>query len=296
MKNTACASVARNLLRHIGYETGPVTVIADDGFYEIASCICGLHIESKLILLSSYSADNCGGALRAITVKPAILLATPETYAAYRLFLHLDFSRGEPKIPGIESKILIFPTDSIVRIFSVDPECHTAEKNRLLSVLLADSKYRITTPLGTDLVFRARTWLPLDFEVCTAPLEDSVSGEIVIDGALFFKKTDSKLRFIIERGKLTKMTAFDQAGEADLREYIAMTKNDMEDPVNCQLAEIGIGFCGGAEITDCFMEAEAVKGTCHFCFGNNICYGGNNASEFHGASVLIKDPNFELIG
>ena len=64
------------------------------------------------------------------------------------------------------------------------------------------------------------------------------------------------------------------------------------DPANTQLAEIGIGFCGGAQITDCFMEAEAAAGTCHFCFGNNVCYSGENQSGFHGASVLIRSPVF----
>jgi hypothetical protein len=41
------------------------------------------------------------------------------------------------------------------------------------------------------------------------------------------------------------------------------------------------------------MESEMVFGTCHFCFGNNDCYGGKNKSDFHGASVLIKEPHFE---
>ncbi|MBR3824341.1 MAG: hypothetical protein IKJ39_03990 [Lachnospiraceae bacterium] len=51
-------------------------------------------------------------------------------------------------------------------------------------------------------------------------------------------------------------------------------------------------FFSAATISDCFMEAEAAINTCHFCFGNNVCYGGKNASEFHGNSVLIRNPKF----
>ena len=295
MKTEQHAFIAENIVRHFGYESKPITIIADNKFCEIALSICAFHNDSKMILWSSYNTNNCGDIFREIDTEYAIILAEPETYIAYRLFLNLDFSQGEPRIPNINSKVLIFPLDSVVRIFSINPERDHTEKNKILSELQGDSKYRITTSLGTDLIFRARNWIPLDFEVCTAPIEDSICGEIVVDGSLFFKKVRSKLHFFIEHGKLIKITASDQVGEADRAEYIAMTEKDMKESANCQLAEIGIGFCHGAEITDCFMEAEAVKGTCHFCFGNNVCYDGNNASEFHGASILIQNPQFEII-
>ena len=295
MKTEPHASIAENIVRHFGYEAKPITIIADDKFCEIASSICEFHHDSKMISLSSYNTDSCGDVFHEIDTKCAIVLVEPETYIAYHLFMNLDFSQGEPQIPNIDSKVLVFPLDSVVRIFSMAPEHDRTEKNRILSRLQGYSKYRITTSLGTDLTFRARSWIPLDFEVCTAPIEDSICGEIVVDGALFFKKIRSKLHFFIEQGKLIKITASDQIGEADRAEYIAMTEKDMKESANCQLAEIGIGFCHGAEITDCFMEAETVKGTCHFCFGNNVCYGGNNASEFHGASILIRNPRFEII-
>ena len=99
----------------------------------------------------------------------------------------------------------------------------------------------------------------------------------------------------IDHGNVVNIEAYDERSEALAKEYKAMISRTIEDPVNLQLAEIGIGFCHGAEISDCFMEAETVAGTCHFCFGNNICYGGNNASEFHGNSVLIKNPQFTLM-
>lgn len=295
METEKIDAIAKNIIRRLGYETTPLTVIADDRFREIASAICAFHHDSKLIDLSSYNVVDCGQAFRTIDTKCAVVMVEPGTYSAYRLFQNLDFNGGEPRIPNVDSKVLVFPLDSIERIFSADPENDYAEKNRLLSELQDDLKYRITTSLGTDLTFRARKWIPLDFEVCTAPIEDSICGEIVVDGALFFKKIESKLRFVIEHGKLVEVTVYDQMGKADREEYIAMTERDMKEPVNRQLAEIGIGFCHGAEITDCFMEAEAAVGTCHFCFGNNICYAGNNASEFHGASVLIQNPQFEII-
>ena len=41
-----------------------------------------------------------------------------------------------------------------------------------------NQKYKITTEQGTNLIFESRSWIPLDFEVCTAPQEKSVNGII----------------------------------------------------------------------------------------------------------------------
>ena len=220
-----------------------------------------------------------------------LLLAEPESCIKRRLYEKLDFSGGEPRIPGVDSRALIFPADSLCRIFS-DVKGIAAQKAKFLSAMKSGEKYRIATGEWTDLTFEARKWIPLDFEICTAPVENSINGKIVADGAVFFKKIGEKLTFIIKNGRIDSVSAESPAGEGLLAEYRNMTAADMKNPANTQLAEIGIGFCPGAEITDCFMEAEAALKTCHFCFGNNIYYGGENESDFHGASVLIKNPVF----
>lgn len=118
----------------------------------------------------------------------------------------------------------------------------------------------------------------------------------MVDGAVFFRKNDfekqEKIVLEIEEGKVTRITAYDNKSDELLQEYLKMTSESMADARNIQLAEIAIGFFSAATISDCFMEAEAAINTCHFCFGNNVCYGGKNASEFHGNSVLIRNPKF----
>lgn len=47
-----------------------------------------------------------------------LLLAELVNYVKYRLFQYLDFSNGEPQVPGTKSRVLIFPVDSICRMFS----------------------------------------------------------------------------------------------------------------------------------------------------------------------------------
>lgn len=63
-----------------------------------------------------------------------------------------------------------------------------------------------------------------------------------------------------------------------------------------QLAEVGIGGCEGARLSGIIMEDEAVRGTCHFCFGDNSRYDGANASDWHGGTVVVARPRLEWAG
>ena len=62
---------------------------------------------------------------------------------------------------------------------------------------------------------------------------------------------------------------------------------------NWQLAEVGFGGNSLATISGCIMEDEAVRGTCHFCFGDNVRYGGVNHSSWHGGTVVVRQPKIE---
>lgn len=224
-----------------------------------------------------------------------LILVEPCAYSKHKIYQYLDFSKGEPVITAIPSKVLVFPIESAARVFHSKYHVDDEIQLRLLHSMLPDTKYRITTRNGTDLTFISRKWISCDLEICTAPIENSINGVIVVDGALFFKKIDDLLQFYIEDGKLIQISAKSDSRNPLINEYVTMTQNDFQNPINKQLAEIGIGTNTGAVISDCFMEAEAVCDTCHFCFGNNVCYGGINESDFHGASILIKKPIFRVI-
>lgn len=285
-------SVAYHIIQYFNYEKDKLYLLVDETYTEIAQSIKRHHTNTEILLFSSYTSDNIKEIFDLPLSEVVLLLAEPESYVNYKLFQYLDFSKGEPQIENTASKVLIFPKDRICRIFSDGADKNIIEKEKILADMKVNQKYRITTAQGTNLIFESRNWIPLDFEVCTAPQETSINGVIVVDGALFFKKIEDTISFVIENGKIKSITACTSKGKTLVAEYIKMTERDMKHPVNMQLAEIGIGFCNGAIISDCFMESEAVLNTCHFCFGNNVCYGGKNESEFHGASILIKNPVF----
>jgi len=282
--------LSEKILSFFGWERGPVTVVCDEGFRALSGAMLGPDPESVLLSFEEFAersdtSDSGNG-------RPVIVLAEPDTYSRSRLHRYMDFSKGEPELKGTPSKVLIFPRESLERMFSGDLAEALDRKRKLLSDLKAGGKYRITSPGGTDLRFTARRWIPLDFEVCTAPEEGSIDGEIAVDGALFYRKISETLLFTIRSGKVVNIEGLTGSGELVAAEYRSMARDTMRQAVNRQLAEIGIGFMPGAEISDCFMEAETAADTCHFCFGSNTCYGGNNTSDFHGNSILIREPLF----
>ncbi len=287
--------IAYNIIHYFRYTEDKLYLLVDEAYYQIAKSIKKIAEETEIRIFRANSQEDFGQVFDLPSGAVVFLLAEPESYSKYKVFQYLDFSKGEPQIPGMVSRVLIFPVESICRIFGGNISENIMQKQRLLSTMKSNQKYRITTALGTDLIFESRYWIPLDFEVCTAPMEETVNGVIVVDGALFFKKIENTLTFVIKNGKIQSIAASSKQGEELVNEYKNMTTQVMTNAPNTQLAEIGIGFCNGAEINDCFMEAEVVINTCHFCFGNNICYGGKNESDFHGASILIKEPVFTCI-
>lgn len=289
-------SIAYNIIHYFHYERERLVVLVDEVYEEIAESIKQLHNETEIMVFQADEPVQIKQLFDLPSEVMVLLLAEPINYVKSRLFQYLDFSEGEPQIPGASSKVLIFPKESICRIFTGDMGRTMSEKERLLDTMKEKKKYRIITSQGTDLVFEARHWISLDFEICTAPIENTINGRIVVDGAVFFRKNDhenaEKIILEIEQGNVKNIEAYDDNGKQLKAEYLKMIAKSVENPKNRQLAEIGIGFCHGTIISDCFMEAETVINTCHFCFGNNICYGGENASEFHGNSVLIRNPMF----
>lgn len=292
--------VVKNMIKKYGYEGIRFTLIVDEGFEKI---VPAFEEEAPLVSvkrLREWGADRLSELADIVAGQKVLLLAEPQAYGIYKLFMMLDFEHGEPEIPGCESIVLVFPVDALIAVFNVDMADDMAYRDNILERMKDGARYRLTTEAGTKLEFTARHWILLDFEVCTAPVEETVEGKLVVDGAVFFRKNDmttgEKIVVTVEHGKVTDIKAFDEQGEKLAEEYRNMIANAVKNPKNLQLAEVGIGFCKGATVSDCFMEAEIARETCHCCFGNNLCYGGKNASDFHGDSVLVMNPRFEMIG
>lgn len=224
-----------------------------------------------------------------------LVFVEPKSFSRLQIFRWLDFSYGAPKVAGLNanSYVSVLPIHSTYRVYSSDFEDDKNAKISLLSSLKDNTDYKITAPKGTELYFTSRNWIDDGNEVLTAPVEESINGIIAVDGSLFFQKINTIINFYIDHGKLKKIEGKDIQGNRLVEQYIQMTDDDFKVSGNKQLSEIGIGCNTNAIISNCFMESEMVYGTCHLCFGNNACYGRKNRSNFHGASILIKEPQFQ---
>jgi leucyl aminopeptidase (aminopeptidase T) len=85
--------------------------------------------------------------------------------------------------------------------------------------------------------------------------------------------------------------------DAVYRGYVAeMDRRIAESQAHAQVAEVGIGGNALARLSGIIMEDEAVRDTCHVCFGDNARYGGTNPASWHGGTVVVLQPRFEMEG
>lgn len=275
-------------------------IICDSSHAPLAQNICNLFIDngfrSFYSIIDSFETANASFEESLVLNFQTLVLIEPSTFSAFKIPMWLDFSYGDPIISKLSahSFVVVLPIASTYRVYGSSIEKDKSVASELLNFLENHSKYKLTTDNGTELYFTSRNWISYRDEVLTAPVETSINGTIVVDASLFFQRVTSPITFKIVDGKLHSVSSDDPENIELVSMYEKMTKNDFKNEVNKQLAEIGIGVNTGAEISDCFMESELVYGTCHFCFGNNKCYGGDNPSDFHGASILIRNPKFEV--
>lgn len=182
-------------------------------------------------------------------------------------------------------------TETTVRVHSVDlNELHRFRK-MLLDRVQNAKKIRITTQNGTDITISPRHWLKSDGEIWTAPIENSSNGQILIDGTAYWGPVQKQFLLHIENGRVINVDQLDIADKQQMN-----VKNDLSRNSNANvLAELGIGINSGALPDKDLMEAEQAKGTCHFGFGNNIMYGGENRSDYH-FDLTILSPTIEVDG
>jgi len=79
----------------------------------------------------------------------------------------------------------VLPLDSLLRIFSSDPEDDERYLTDLKSRLQGGSSMRVTAQGGTDLTFLPRQWSLHGRELLTSPVEATVDGTIVADTSVY---------------------------------------------------------------------------------------------------------------
>ena len=172
----------------------------------------------------------------------------------------------------------------------------------LKSMLDSVNEVRITTDLGTDIIFNVKgcDWR-VDHGICHEPgtssnlpagevfvAPKSGNGVFVVDSSMGgIGILNSPLTIKIEDGQATDITG-ESSGK--LIEMI-----DSVGPPGRNLAELGIGINPEAHLIGNVLEDEKVAGTVHVALGDNSAFGGDVVAGIH-LDGIITGPTVYLDG
>ena len=222
-----------------------------------------------------------------------MVLASTRMWKDLRLAERLEFRDHWPSLRSQCSPVFfdaVIPMANMLRVYSADPMDTLRFLVSVQQQLAKYSRVRIVAPGGTNIEFVPRRWEIWGWEILTYPVENSVNGTIVADAGVFFSKVKAPLTLTIREGKLVRVECPDPEDDV-FKQYVHwMNEAHETDPLNWQIAEVGIGGSANARISDILMETEAVRGTNHFCFGDNSVYGGEHKTSWHGGTVVVNNP------
>ena len=189
----------------------------------------------------------------------------------------------------------VIPTPSFLRLFGSGVADDRAYLRALAGRLPAHAPMRVTAPGGTDLQMVTRRWRAMTWEALTSPVESSVNGRIVADASVFCGMVASPICVELVHGRIVSIQCDDPSDEMFCAYARWMRQARHDSPGNRQLAEVGVGGNAQAILSGIIMEDEAMRNTCHFCFGDNVRYGGTNRSAWHGGTLVVRSPQFKRL-
>jgi leucyl aminopeptidase (aminopeptidase T) len=126
------------------------------------------------------------------------------------------------------------------------------------------------------------------------PKEETMNGQIVIDGSWEGEIIDEPIIMKIENGVVTNIS------ESSFTEKINSTFDEVSKPLNKNkaaivktVAEFGFGMNSRAKVIGNLLEDQVVRGAAHFILGDNSAYGGKNNIGLQMRGVILK-PTIEL--
>lgn len=173
----------------------------------------------------------------------------------------------------------------------MDPEEAERMGRGMLECLRRAERVRVTTALGTDLLFSKRGRTPglfngladrpgkagsSSFEIYVGIEETETTGRAIVDGSLgYLGRPTNPTPLLFRSGRLTEIEG--RTGEA-LRRYM----NSFGDPGIYVAGELGIGLnrlsrCAG----NCYIEDESTFTTFHIGMGRNLSLGGVHDAAGH---------------
>lgn len=208
------------------------------------------------------------------------------------------------------------PLENLYRVCSVPYRNHVAFHDRLMVTLRSARQVRITSPCGTDLSFCVRPFVAHTFsarqpgqfmlgipgEVTTAPLETSAEGRLVFDVGVYMGPLSEWAAIEIREGLVVSVERegrYDGSGappDPVLDHFLAeLRERAVQWPDALRVGEFGLGTNSSARYSGCYVEDEAVMGSCHIDFGANTQFGGILSGPHHGGGV-VSSPTVKVDG
>ncbi|MCK4885047.1 aminopeptidase [Candidatus Bathyarchaeota archaeon] len=203
--------------------------------------------------------------------------------------------------PGVTLDML---TEGALALAPEEHKSMQGHANRLMHDLEDTVTVEIRNPAGTNLTlltpdrkfftdtkldWKTMKWMNLPVgEVIVAPVEDSLSGNLVCESAIggvgLLKKP---LIIQAKEGKVKKVESKDKSV---LKQVNSALKTDSWSNT---IGEFAFGINPSARVCNEFLETEKIKGTCHIAFGNNTEFpGGKNPSMNHMDFLITKPTVF----
>jgi leucyl aminopeptidase (aminopeptidase T) len=126
-------------------------------------------------------------------------------------------------------------------------------------------------------------------EVCTAPVEGTANGILIVDGAVPTTTIlDKPITMEFKDGRLVRLEGGTAADDLKrmLDKYGSSERN---------LAELGIGTNEKAKLIPNILESEKVIGTFHIAIGDNKGMGGNVEANIH-LDFVVRGAKLEIDG
>ncbi len=173
--------------------------------------------------------------------------------------------------------------ERIVRLIGkVDLEAQDAFQSKVVELTKLARKMRITTPAGTNVSFENTPERPVISElwchtpgahflvgqIAWAPIEESISGEIVFDGSFYggepadYPTLNDPVVFHVRRGVCEEITGGEEAKQ------ISQWMKSLNDPNMYHEAHICYGFNPGAKPSGICVEDERIWGVTEWGFGH----------------------------
>jgi len=273
------------------------------------------HVDESMALWTA--ADRCGAAVELLTIQErcshpgeifrsitdfvlqnnVIIGATNFSLITHRVTQEVLASGGRflslPLSTNNGKPMLTFD------FLAMDPEEAERTGRGMRAALEGAERVRVTTALGTDLVFGKRGRRPgifngladqpgkvgsSSFEIYIGIEETVTSGTAILDGSLgYLGRPDGPIRLTFRDGRLEEI---EEGPGGVLRRYM----DSFGDPGIYVAGELGIGLNQKSRcVGDCYIEDESTFTTFHIGMGRHLALGGVHDAAGH-FDLVFREP------